>query len=815
MDSLPGALRFAFRSLRRSPAFAAVVIITIAVAIGATATMMSVVNAALVRALPFPDARQLVIAQGWVGREQAPRGVSYPEAMDWRERSRLFDGLAAYDQISLNLADAAAEPVRADAEIVTDDFFRVLGANAARGRIFGAEEHRTPDALPVAVISHSLWQTRFGSSDAIVGRDVTINARPFTIIGVMPEGFRGVSFDADLWIPMMMVSVVRPVSILDSRPNRWLGIVGRMKPGVTIDDARRDLDRVALTLATEYPETNTDRGANVQPLRDYYLGDTKRLLLALFGAVGFLLLIACANVMSLQLVRAATRRREMALRMALGAGRHRLVRQLLVEALVLASVGAACGVLLALWGVDILSALAPAGLLPPFAQPSIDGWVLGAIAVIALIAGAAFGLVPAWASSRSELVPHLKDGAPSASAGLGTMRRLRGQQLFVIGEVALALVLLSGATLMIRSFQRQLLVDPGFRAEGVLAGRVMLPRGTYPPQARVRFAEQVVDRLQATPGVEAATISSDLPLRGIESGGYLRVENGPEDVPYMRHRVSPEYFETLGVQLRDGRVFTRTDGPDAPRVAIVSALMARRLWPEGSAVGKRISLAGTSGALPWVEVVGVVDNVRHSDLTSDMTAAQARVDIYFPFAQSTDETVEIAVRGASSPEALTGELRRAVAAIDPALPLFDVAAMTTAVQQQTMSARFGSLMLGLFAGLAIILAGVGIYGLLAFMVGTSRREIAIRMALGAASSSVVALVVKKGMSLVIAGGLLGAVLAVPSMQVLTNLLYTVKTNDPVMMASVALVLFVASLLACWLPAVRASRIAPQAALKSD
>ena len=816
MDSIFGSLRFAMRSFRRSPAFTVVVVATIAIAIGATTTVLSVVNAALVRPLPFQDSERIVIGQGFVRSEGSVRGLSYQEAMDWRAMSRAFDGLAAYDAISLNLAGGDGDPLRARSEIVSEDYFRVLGANAARGRTFLPEEQRAPDAHPVAVISHDLWQSRF-AGEAVVGRSVTLNARPFTIVGVMPPGFRGTSFASEVWIPMMMVSTIRPVSMLESRGNRWLGVVGRMKPGVTVEDAQSDLDRVAAALERAHPATNSNRGAQVTAMKDFQLGTTENLLVALFAAVSLLLLSACANVMNLQIVRSAARRREMALRTALGAGRGEIARQLLVEGALLSAAGAACGILLAAWGVDALLALAPPGLLPAYAEPSIDGVVLLVTTLIAAAAGVAIGLAPALSRASGDLVTALKEGAPSAAAGLGSMRRVRAQQVLVVGEVALALVLLAGASLMVQSMRRQLDVDLGFAPAGVLAARLELPRDRYGAAERAQFAGQVVERLEGLPGVASVAVAADLPLRGITSGGYLTHEVGADETPYMRHRVTPEFFETLGIRLDRGRAFDARDGEHAPAVAIVSATMARRLWPDRDAVGQRISLAGTSGPLPWVEVIGVAADVRYRDLTSDLATPTSRVDVYFPFAQQTDETLEIAVRveEGREPTAMVAGLRRELLALDPALPVYDVAPLAASVAQQTATARFGSLMLSIFSAIAVVLAGVGIYGLLAFVVSASGREIAIRMALGAASGSVLALVLRKGMTLAVAGGAIGLLLTVPGTRLLSSLLFGVEVGDPRIMGGVTLALLVLALLACWFPARRASRIAPHAALKSE
>lgn len=814
MHTLVGDFRFAVRSLRRRPTFALVVVITIAIAIGATTTMMSVVNAAILRPLPFPDADRLFFARGFLEREQSIRGISYLEAMDWGSMTHAFDGLAAYDDISLNLGGRDGNPLRVEAEIVSANFFRVLGVAAARGRTFLPEEDRVPDAHPVVVISHGLWQARFGGIESIVGEQITVNARRFTIVGVMPPGFRGVSFISEIWIPTMMVSAIRPATTLEDRSSRWLRAIGRLKAGVTLADAQRDLDRVTKELAGAHPEANRDRGARVTSLRAYYLGSTERLLLALFGAAGFLLLIACANVMSLQLVRGAARRREMALRVALGAGRYRIIRQLLAEGIVLALAGAAAGVVLAQWGIDALLPFAPAGLLPAYARVGIDGVVLGYTALIAVAAGILFGLAPALSRSHADLVPALKSGSPAAASGLGSLHRVRSLQAFVIGEVALALVLLTGATLMVRSLRSQLDVDPGFRAAGVVAARLALPLERYPGPARVRFVEQLVERTRALPGVTGSAVGADLPMRGNRSGGQLTYEGGPSDgVSYAQHRVSVDYFATLGIPLQRGRALTAADGPDAPPVAVVSATMARRLWPGRDPIGQRFGFVGGDGR--GVEVVGVVGDVRYRDLTSDPLGLSSPVDVYFPFAQATDETIELALRSESDVATIEASVRRVVAELDPTLPLFEVAALSDALENQTSAARFGSLMLSLVAAIAMVLAAVGIYGLLAFVVGTSSRDIAVRMALGAASTSVVALVLRKGMALAAIGAVVGIVVAVPSTRVLSALLFGVRASDPATIAGVAAVLLAVSLVACWVPARRASRVAPHVALKAD
>jgi putative ABC transport system permease protein len=815
MDTLLGDLRFALRSLRRRPSFALVVTSTIAIAVGATTTMMSVVNAAILRPLPFRGADSLVYVDGFEKREQSPRNLSYLETRDWQRMNRAFSGLAVYDDMSLNIGSAGSDPIRVDAELVSANFFGVMGANAVMGRTFTAEEDRVPDAMRVAVISHDLWQSRFGARNDIVGQSMVVNGRPFTIVGVMAPGFRGVSFLSQVWIPTMMVTVVRPASTLENRTSRWLGMVGRLAPGRSIADARSDLDRVTRLLERDYPETNTNRGARVTSLRAYYLGTTETLLLALFGAAGLLLLIACANVMSLQLVRATGRRREMALRVALGADRWRLIQQLLTEGIVLAAVGAFAGVLLALWAIDMLLPLAPAGLLPGYIDVNVDARVMLLTALITGVSGVAFGLVPALIRTRGGLVPALKTGAPSIAEGLGSLRRMRAHQMFVIGEFALALVLLVGGALMVQSLRHQTDVDPGVNVSGLQIARVTLPLDRYDSERRIQFVNQLTERLHAIPGVTAVAVGADLPLRGLESGGYLTYDGGPpEGAHYSRHRVAPEYFAALGIPVQRGRVFTNADGPNSPLVAVVSVSTARRFWGNADPIGRRVNIAGTDKPI-IVEVVGVVGDVRFRDLTGDLSAPLSTVDIYFPFTQDTDETLEMAVRGGPRGAQFSAALNRAVHELDGTLPVFDVASLDDALAQQTSAARFGSLMLSLFAGIAIVLAVVGIYGLLAFVVGTSTREIAIRIALGASPVDVVNGVVRKGLVLAIAGVAVGLTIALPSMGVLSGFLFGVGSRDPLTMFGVAMLLVGASVAACWFPARRASRVAPQVALKSE
>jgi putative ABC transport system permease protein len=813
MDSILPDLRLAVRSLRRRPSFTVVVVLTIAIGMGAATAMFSLVNAALVRPLPFREPGRLVYTWGVAGPERDQRAASYPEVRDWRASNRTLSALATYDDIALTLGADGGEASRLEAEIVSADFFSVLGVAPARGRAFLPEEDRTPNSHPVAIISDRLWTTRFASDPRILGRVISLNGRPFTVVGVMAPGFRGLSFDTDVWIPSMMIGVVRSTSALADRSSRFLGGIGRLRAGVSVDDAQRDLSGVAARLATAYPETNADRGVQLFSLEEYYLGTTRTLLLALFGAVGLLLAIACANVASLLLVRASGRRRETSLRVALGAGRARIVRQFVAEGIVLALAGAAVGGLLAMWGIDGLLPFVPEGVLPAYVDVHVDWRVIVFSTLIALVCGVGFGLAPALARTPGALAQTLKQGAPSTAAGLGSLRRVRAQQALVIGEVALALVLLIGAALMVRSFRYQLAVDPGFQSDGLLALRVALPRDTYVVARRAAMAEQIVQRLSALPEVRSAAVAGDLPLRGLESSGFMLYGDENRDVRFARHLVTPDFFATLSIPLVRGRAFTPDDRAGTPLVAMVSATTARRLWPGKDPTAQRIRIDLPDG--PWVQIVGVVGDVRFRDLTTDLATATNTVDVYFPFAQSADDVLEVVVRTRADANTLAARIRSEIARLDATLPVFEVATLDRALAAQMATARFASLLLSVFAGVALLLAAVGIYGLLAFVVGSSRRDIAIRIALGASNRAVIGLVIRKGMAMAFVGVWLGIAGAAIGTRAIENVLFGVRSTDVATYAAVAGILLVVVLIACWLPARRASRVAPQLALKSE
>jgi putative ABC transport system permease protein len=695
--------------------------------------------------------------------------------------------------------------------MVSASYFHLLGAQAVRGRTFAPTEDRSPGRDNVAVISAALWFTNFGGAPDIIGRAITLNDLPFTVIGVMPDDVRGVSFDTDVWVPISMLSLNSPISQLDSRSQRWLAGIGRLRDGVSLAAAQRELDGIAAQLARERPESNRDRGVQLFSLTDNALGNTKPLLLALFGSVLLFLLIACANVTSLQLVRATARQREMALRAALGADRRRLVQQLLVEGLLLALIGGAAGTALAQASIRLVLPLLPAGALPRYAHPAVDPRALLFTLALTAVTGVIFGLAPAARASRLDLRSGLGSGSRAASGGLASLRKLGAQQLLVVGEVALALVLLLGAGLLSRSLAHLLDVNPGFRAQDALLARLELPDRRYTAADRIRFAQELERRIAATSGVSAVALGSDAPLDGNTGAAFLVVDGRPTDeTRYYHHRVSPGYFAALQIPLASGRVFTADDRAGTPLVAVVSEAFAGRFWPSGSAVGQRIRLGDATG--PAVEIVGVVRNARYRDLTTPLAREP---DVFFAYAQRPTRDLAIVVRSVLPPASVERVVRAAVASLDAGLAVFNVAPMDALLGQQTATGRFGSILLGIFSTVALVLAAVGVYGLLAFVTGLSQREIAIRVALGATGPRVLRLVVGRGMVLVVLGLGLGAAASVFATEAIATQLVAVSATDPATFAVVSVALFVVALLATYLPARRVLRIDPQLALRSE
>ncbi len=815
MQTLWQDLRYGARMLVKKPAFTLVAILTLALGIGANTAIFTVINAALLRPLPYPDAEQLVVVATTMRRETVEvRTASYPDFVDWRDQNTVFERMAAQASTSFTLT-GGAEPERVNGELVSADYFPLLRARPAFGRTFLPEEDRAPDTHRVALVGYGLWQRRFGGSSALLGQTIQVNDGNYTVVGIMPERFRGVSDDAEIWLPMMMVSSIRPASQLQQRHQRWLSAVARLKSGVTLAQAQAEMDAIMRPLEQAYPNSNRNRGARVTPLDEQFFGGLQLTLWILLGAVGCVLLVACANVANLQLQRAAGRASEMAVRLALGATPRRLIRQLLTESLLLALIGGALGILLALWSVDFLVKLSPVTF-PSFVKLSIDGRVLGFSLVISVLTGALSGLAPALQAARPALNETLKAGGRNASGGLGRNRLLGSM---VVSEIALALTLLIGAGLMIRSLQRLQAVDPGFDSERLLTMRVSLPLQRYPREQIIAFSQRLRERLQAMPGAQSAALASDLPLSGSTSAGPIELE-GRHEAPaggefrMYRHRVTPGFFSTLGIPLIKGRDFTADDHAQAPGVVIISEAMARRYWPNEDPIGRRLreDIRGASTPAPWLEIAGVVGEIKYRGLPQNPTADP---DVYFPLPQSPVGNLFLAARSGVDPNSLVAAVRGVLRELDPDLPVYEVTTMAESVANQTTRSRFSAWLLGVFGALALALAAVGIYSVMAYAVEQRSREIGIRMAMGARAADVLKMVIRQGMKLALLGVALGLGAALALTQLMKKLLFGVAAADPLTYGVIALLLTLVALLACWIPARRATKVDPIIALRCE
>ena len=806
--------RVALRSLLQRPGFALSVILTLALGIGASAMMFSLVDAALLRPLPFEKPDRLAMLWGVAGPERAIRGGSFPEVRDWRAMNRTFADIALYDETSLNLR-LGTEAIRVDTELVSAGFFGLIGARAAMGRTFEAEDDRVPDERPVAVISDRLWRERFGAASDILQRQIVLNDRTCSIVGVMPPGFAGLSFDTDLWVPSMMVSLTSTnPKVVQDRGNRWLGALGRLRDGVSFQQAQDDLTRVAAQLEQQYPDTNRQRGVLLLRLKDALLGSTASLLVLLFTAVLLFLLVSCANVASLQLARTTSRRRELAVRAALGARRWHVLRQLLVESFVLAAVAGVLGALVAAWGTAAALAVVPDGALPRHIVPSVDPRVLFFTLIVTSGVAVLVAILPVTSARERDLSLAIRTGGRASSPGLGSLRRPSTQQLLIVGEMALAMTLLTAGGLMARSLQRQLDVNVGFNPDGVTIARLTLPTARYPAAQRPTFVARLEEELRRQPLVAAVAIGSDLPFGNTSASSLTPDDDLENAIRHYRHYVTPEYFQTLSMPLVRGRQFNVDDRDGRPLVAIVSQSGARRIWKRDDVVGRRIRLGRTDNA-PVAEIVGVVADARFRSLTRDISAPGAEPDVFFPFAQRTDSDLEIAVRSSDGSPISISSLQAAVSAVDPAIPVYQVERLQDALAQQTATSTFGVMLLAVFSGGTLLLAAIGLYGLVSYVVGLSRREIAVRLALGATPRTVMRLVVRNSLMLVGVGLLIGLVGAVLAGRSLAAQLFRTPPTDPGTYALVALTLVVVTFFASAVPARRAVRLDPHAALRAD
>jgi putative ABC transport system permease protein len=807
MRTLWQDLRYGARMLVKKPGFTLVAVITLALGIGANAAIFSVINSVLLRPLPYPQPEQLVWVWGTnPSSDIKQETASLPDFVDWKAQGQSFAAMGGFTSFSPILT-GNGEPERLTGALVTDGFFATLGVPPLVGRTFTPDEDK-PDNRRYAVISHGLWQRRFGASESIVGQKVTLNGNPHVVVGVMPPHFKhplpAMRLPVEVWLPLG----VDPAQA--ARRGDFLGVVGRLKPGVSVPQAHAELNTIMGRLEAQYPDTNRGWGVIVLPLLDRFVGELRPTLYLLVAAVGFLLLIACANVANLLLARASARQREVAVRAALGAGRWRIVRQLLTESVLLSVVGGAVGLLLAKWGMDALVGVSPADL-PRVGEVALDWRVLGLTFAVSLATGVAFGLLPALQAANPHLSEVLKEGG-RGSADSARGKRVRGA--LVVAEVALALVLLVGAGLMLRSFARLQNVNPGYNAENVLTVGLSLPASKYKegPQV-VAFYQQLLERVSTLPGAQAVGFVDALPLAG---GNYLsfaiegRATQPTDRTPDAEHRVvSPGYFRAMGIPLVRGRLLTEQDNAQAPVATVISETAARRYFPNEDPIGKRVNF-GNPQTAPWRTIVGIVGDVRNEGLN-----AEPNPQMYVSFAQVTQRNLTLVVRSAGEATALIAGVRGKVAELDRDQPLYNVRTLEQMLAASLARERFGLLLIVTFAGLALALAAVGVYGVLAYSVTERTHEIGVRLALGAERRDVMRLVVGQGMKLVLAGVGVGLVAAFALTRLMAGLLYGVTATDPLAFVGVSALLTAVALVACWIPARRATKVDPMVALRYE
>jgi predicted permease len=802
-------LRYGLRTLLKNPGFTIIAVVALALGIGANSAIFSVVNAVLLRPLPFKNPEQLVMVWENATHLGFPKNTpSPPNFLDWQRQNTVFTGMAAISERSFNLT-GVGEPERLDGRRVSANLFDLLGAPALLGRTFAPDDDR-PGAH-VVLLSYSLWQRRFGSDPNVIGRAVTLNGESYTVIGVLPRSVHLPGYgnwNDQVWVPIAFNN-----EEITERGNHFLDVIARIKPAITLKHAQAEMETIAARLAKEYPRYNTRIGATVTPLHEELVGDMKPALLILLGAVGLVLLIACTNVANLLLARTAVREKEIALRLALGASRSRLTRQFLTESVLLALLGGCFGLLLALAGVHVLKTFVPATILEIQAI-NIDARVLVFAALIALLTGIVFGLAPATHSSHSNLNDSLKEGGRDSAVGKKG-NRIRG--LLVIAEVAVSFILLIGAGLLINSFLHLRNLDPGFRTDHLLTMKVDLSELKYPDgERRSVFFDEVLRSVRALPGVQSVAVAGNLPFTYNGDSMGIAVEGIPDPPPdqwpdVIYRAVGPGYFSTMGIPMIRGRDFTDQDKLDSKSVVVISEKTAHHYWPGRDPIGKRLKPGATTSNAPWREVIGVVKDVRQNDFI-----AQPKMQMYFTYRQLKDLAANaLVVRTSVEPMSLASSIRNAIWAVDKDQPVANIDTMDHIVSEAIARQRFSMLLLGIFAGLALVLAAVGIYGVMSYSVAQRTHEIGIRMALGARRADVLQMTVKQGLKLVGAGMMLGLVAAFLLTRVLASLLYGISATDPITFVGISLVLLAVAILASYIPALRATKVDPIIALRAQ
>ncbi len=794
-------LRYALRQLIKSPGFTAVAIVTLALGIGACAAIFSVVNGVLLRPLDYPQPDRIVVIRETQLPEFPEFSVSPPNYLDWEKQTKSYSYLAAYGGSQVNLT-GEGEPQRLVGVKATAHYFDVFAVKPVLGRTFLPEE----DAVGknhVVVLSHPFWQRVFGGDAKVIGRSIQLNGEPYTVIGVAPSDF-GQASKVDVWMPMGFKPDETNAA---ARGAHYLNVIGRLRPGVTVEQARAELEVLAAQLAKQYPDSNKGWGILLMPVLDYSVRDVRVVLYTLLGAVGCVLFIACANIANLLLARATARHREISIRAALGASRARLVRQLLTESVLLAVFGGLAGLLLARWGLDLLLSMAPSTL-PRTNEIHLNGAVLLFSLALSLVTGIVFGIAPALLAAHTDVNEALKQGARGSTDARGRLRAA-----LVVTEVAFALVLLGGAGLLGRSFMQLTHVDPGFIPENATVLRLALPEKKYAkPEQQVAFVDALLARLRTLPGVQAVGLTHALPLLGDWVLGFNiegRPAIAPSDLPNTNYyAVTPDYFRAMGIRLIRGRLFTAQDDAKAPRVAIINETLAHQFFPNEDPIGKRINI--TNGPDAWREIVGIVADVKQYGVDKATTSQS-----YEPFAQVPFDSLNVVLRTQGSPAALLGALRPAVYSVDKDQPIGAIRPLEEILGEKIAKQRFAMLLLTVFSLVALVIAAVGIYGVMAYSVVQRTGEIGIRMALGAQSRDVLRLILGRGGKLIGLGLLIGLGVTLLASRALGSILFQTSAHDPLTLAVMTLLLAAIALIACLLPAHRATKVNPIEALRTE
>src|SRR5438477_7699063 len=802
-------IRYALRVLAKNPAFTIIAVIALALGIGANSAIFSVINAVLLRPLPFKHPEQRLMVWENASHLGFPKNTQSPaNFLDWQKQPQSFTGMAAMPERSFNLT-GVGEPERLEGRRVSANLFELLAVPALLGRTFVPNDDKP--GTHVVLLSYSLWQRRFGSDPAVIGRALTLNGESYTVVGVMPRLVQLPGYENrndQLWVPIAF-----PSEEAAQRGNHFLEIIARLKPGVTLKQAQAEMETISARLAQQYPDYNTRIGAVVVPLHEQVVGDIKPALLILLGAVGFVLLISCANVANLLLARAAVRQKEIAVRLALGANQSRLIRQFLTESVLLAMFGAGLGLLLALLGLRALRTFIPASI-SQVETINIDARVLIFTALVAVVTGIAFGLAPAIQGSHLNLNDTLKEGGRDSAGG---SKGNRARSLLVIGEVAVSFVLLIGAGLLINSFFHLRNLEPGFRADHLLTMKVDLSEVKYPDRdRRAAFFDEVIRRVRALPGVGSAAVAGNLPLTYNGDSMNISVEELPDPPPDQRpdviyRAIGPGYFGSMGIPIIRGRDFTNHDKGDSTNVVVISEKTAQHFWPGQEPIGKRLKPGSSTSNTPWREVIGIVKDVRQNDFI-----ATPKMTMYFTYRQLKDLAPNaLVVRTGFEPMTLAASVRDAIWSVDKDQTVADIDTMEHIVAGAVARQRFSMLLLGLFAALALLLASVGIYGVMTYSVAQRTHEIGVRIALGARPGDVLQMTIKQGLKLVGAGMILGLAAAFLLTRLLQSLLFGISATDPVTFFGISLVLLAVAILASYRPALRATKVDPIIALRAQ